>query len=174
MLQELNKLNSIYEEMKAQNIINDEELPSVEEIDAMKKEYARLLGKLEMIKNRYQERSEVEDVLRTVDPEVSEYLKAFNEKERLEFDLAEKKKLASEEITPEMKARLGEVVVETQDRIDALSKVVAANEDNEKVVFYKQLLGSMAELKEKEVIFKERAEKLKLEIERVDFSDEEA
>ena len=172
MLQELDKLNKIYEEMKAQNIINEEELPSVEEIDAMKKEYARVLGKLEMIKNRYQERSEVEDVLRTVDPEVSEYLKAFNEKERLEFDLAEKKQLL-DEATPEMKARIEEVITSINEKIEELNKVITSNEDNEKVVFYKQLLSSMQELKDKEVVFKARAQKLQLEIERFDFSDEE-
>ena len=172
MLQELNKLTSIYEEMKSQNIINDEDLPSPDEIDAKKKEYARLLGKLELIKNRYQERSEVEDVLRTVDPEVSSYLKAFNEKESLCFDNTEKQKLI-EGATPELVEEINNVISKNNQKINELDKVIKDNEDNEKVVFYKQLLSSMAELKEKEVIFKEKAQKLKFEIERIDFSDEE-
>ena len=172
MLQELERLTKIYEEMKSQNIINDEELPSVEEIDAMKKEYARLLGKIEMIKNRYQERSEVEDVLRTVDPEVSSYLKAFNEKENLELDNANKE----EEMilaTSDMRDSISDAIEKNNDRIAELDAIIKENEDNEKVVFYKQLIGSMQELKEKELVIKEKAEKLRIEIERIDFSDEE-
>ncbi|MBO4666970.1 MAG: hypothetical protein J5666_02420 [Bacilli bacterium] len=172
MLQELERLTEIYEEMKSHNIINDEELPSVEEIDAMKKEYAKILGKLEMIKSRYQERSEVEDVLRTVDPEVSAYLKAFNEKESLELDNARKE----EEMilaTSDMRDSISDAIEKNNDRIAELDKVIKENEDNEKVVFYKQLIGSMQELKEKELLFKEKAEKLRIEIERIDFSDED-
>lgn len=172
MLQELNKLTAIYEEMKSQNIINDEEIPSVEEIDAMKKEYAKLMGKLEMIKSRYQERSEVEDVLRTVDPEVSEYLKAFSEKERLEFDNNEKNELLKD-ATLEMKEKLENIIEENNQKINELDKFIKDNEANEKVIFYKQLLNSMAELKDKEVIFKERAQKLKMEIDRIDFNLED-
>ena len=172
MLQELNKLTAIYEEMKSQNIINDEEIPSVEEIDAMKKEYAKLMGKLEMIKNRYQERSEVEDVLRTVDPEVSEYLKAFSEKDRIEFDNNEKNELLKD-ATSEMKEKLEGIINDNNQKISELDKFIKDNEANEKVVFYKQLLNSMAELKDKEVIFKERAQKLKMEIDRIDFNLED-
>ena len=172
MLQELNKLTAIYEEMKSQNIINDEEIPSVEEIDAMKKEYAKLMGKLEMIKSRYQERSEVEDVLRTVDPEVSEYLKAFSEKERLEFDNNEKNELLKD-ATLEMKEKLENIIEENNQKINELDKFIKDNEANEKVIFYKQLLNSMAELKDKEVIFKERAQKLKMEIDRIDLNLED-
>ena len=172
MLQELDRLNKIYEEMKAQNIINDEELPSVEEIDAMKKEYAKLLGKLELIKNRYQERSEVEETLRTIDPEVSLYLNAFNEKENIELD----NKAKEEEMIlapSDMRDSISEAIEKNNDRLEELNKIIKENEDNEKVVFYKQLIQSMQELKDKEVILKERAEKLKIEIERIDFSDEE-
>ena len=171
MLQELNKLTSIYEEMKAQNIINDETLPTFEEIDEMKKEYAKVCGKLEMINSRYLERSEVEDVLRTVDPEVSEYVKAFNEKERLEFDNKEKEELLID-AKSEMRDRIVEVIEDNNKRLEELDKFIKQNEDNEKVVFYKQLLNSMAELKEKEKVFKEKAQKLKMEIERFDFSEE--
>ncbi len=172
MLQELEKLTSIYEEMKAQNIINDENLPSIEEIDEMKKEYAKIMGKLEMIKSRYQERSEVEDVLRSVDPEVSSYLKAFAEKERLEFDNNEKKELLNG-ATLEMKEKIDSIISDNDKKIEELEKVIKDNEANEKVVFYKQLLNSMAELKDKEVIFKEKAQKLKVEIERVDYNLED-
>ena len=171
MLQELNKLTAIYEQMKEQNIINEETLPSFDEIDAMKKEYAKVCGKLEMINSRYMERSEVEDVLRTVDPEVSVYLKAFNEKERLEFDNKEKEELLIN-AKSDMRDPIVEVIESNNSRIEELDKIIKQNEDNEKVVFYKQLLNSMAELKEKEVIFKEKKEKLKLEIERYDFSEE--
>lgn len=172
MLQELEKLTSIYEEMKAQNIINDENLPSIEEIDEMKKEYAKIMGKLEMIKSRYQERSEVEDVLRSVDPEVSSYLKAFAEKERLEFDNNEKKELLNG-ATLEMKEKIDSIISDNDKKIEELEKVIKDNEANEKVVFYKQLLNSMAELKDKEVVFKEKAQKLKVEIERVDYNLED-
>ena len=172
MLQELEKLTSIYEEMKAQNIINDENLPSIEEIDEMKKEYAKIMGKLEMIKSRYQERSEVEDVLRSVDPEVSSYLKAFAEKERLEFDNNEKKELLNG-ATLEMKEKIDSIISDNDKKIEELEKVIKDNEANEKVIFYKQLLNSMAELKDKEVIFKEKAQKLKVEIERVDYNLED-
>ena len=172
MLQELNKLTTIYEEMKSQNIINEETLPSFEEIDAMKKEYAKICGKLEMIKSRYAERSEVEDVLRTVDPEVSQYLQAFEEKERLNFDNEEKQCLLIE-ARSDMRDRIVDVIEVNNKRIEELDKVINENEANEKVVFYKQLLNSMAELKDKEAIYIGKAQKLKLEIEKYDFNEEE-
>ena len=172
MLQELERLTKIYEEMKSQNIINDEELPSVEEIDAMKKEYARLVGKIELIKNRYQERSDVEEVLRNADPIVSSYLQAFNEKENLELDNANKEEEMI--LAPsDMRDSISDAIEKNNDRIKELDATIKENEDNERVVFYKQLIGSMQELKEKEVVIKERAQKLKIEIERIDFSDEE-
>lgn len=172
MLAELDKLNMIYEEMKAKNMLTDDEpVPSIEEINQMKKEYAKLVGKLQMIDARYQERSEVEDVLRTVDPEVSTYLNAFSEKEKLAFDNREKMDIIAS-ATPELREKINAIINNNTKRIAELDEISKKYEASEKVVFYKQLLNSMAELKEKEAVIKERAQKLKLEIERKDFSEE--
>lgn len=172
MLAELDKLNKIYEEMKAKNMLTDDEpVLSIDEINQMKKEYAKLVGKLQMIASRYAERSEVEDVLRTVDPEVSTYLNAFAEKEKLAFDNQEKMDIIAT-ATPEMRDKINKIIDENRKRIVELDEISKKYEASEKVIFYKQLLNSMAELKEKEAIIKERAQKLKLDIERKDFSEE--
>ena len=72
-----------------------------------------------------------------------------------------------------MKEKIDSIISDNDKKIEELEKIIKDNEANEKVVFYKQLLNSMAELKDKEVIFKEKAQKLKVEIERVDYNLED-
>ena len=161
LLVELDKLNKIYQEMKANNMFDIADEINAEELDAMKKEYAKLTGKLNMIDVRYQERMNVEEVLRTIDPDVSSYLKAFEEREKLIFDINElRAKLADDN-----QEQLEIIINDYQAKVKYLDVIVGKNENHEKVVFYKQLLKSIEEIKDKEAAIKIRVQELKEKIE---------
>ena len=166
LLTELDKLNKIYEEMKANNMFSIEDEINAEELDALKKELAKLTGKLNLIDVRYAERVNVEEVLRTIDPDVSSYLKAFEEREKINFDIAELKA----KINDDNREHLEILINDYQAKVKYLDAIITKNEDHEKVVFYKQLLKSMAEIKEKEASIKVRIKELK---ERIEVAEQE-
>ena len=166
LLVELDKLNNIYEEMKANNMFEIDDF-NAEELAAMKKEYGKLMGKLNLIEVRYAERVNVEEVLRTIDPDVSNYLKAFEEREKLNFDINE----LNNKINEENQEHLELVINDYRTKVKYLDVVIAKNEDHEKVVFYKQLLKSMAEIKEKEAAIKTRVSELKVLIDNAESNE---
>ena len=168
LLAELDKLTLIYNEMK--NKEKDlEEIKAKENekaLDEMKKEYARLSGKLSLIDSRYNERISVEEVLRTIDPDVSSYLKAFEEKEKLLFDINEINNKLKE--TNDKTDHLDLLLNDYQERISYLDTIINKYENHEKVIFYKQLLRSIEEIKDKEAIIKAKANALKEKIDEMD------
>lgn len=166
LLAELDKLTLIYNEMKNSKAVEKMEADAVA-LDEMKKEYAKLTGKLGLIDSRYAERVNVEEVLRTIDPDVSGYLKAFEEREKLIFDINEINNKLKDESTDNLE-HLELLVNDYQTRIKYLEAVISKSEGHEKVVFYKQLLKSMAELKDKEALIKARVNELKVKIDEMD------
>ena len=166
LLAELDKLTLIYNEMKNSKAVEKMEADAVA-LDEMKKEYAKLTGKLGLIDSRYAERVNVEEVLRTIDPDVSGYLKAFEEREKLIFDINEINNKLKDESTDNLE-HLELLVNDYQTRIKYLEAVISKSEGHEKVVFYKQLLKSMAELKDKEALIKARVNELKVRIDEMD------
>ena len=68
------------------------------------------------------------------------------------------------------KEHLELLINDYQSRVNYLEVIIKKNEDHEKVVFYKQLLKSMAEIKEKEASIKVRIKELK---ERIDVAEQE-
>ena len=166
LLVELDKLTQIYEEMKNNNLATEEETENVE-LNALKKEYAKLAGKINLIEVRYNERVNVEEVLRTIDPDVSSYLKAFEEREKLLFDINELNNKINDEKC-DNKEHLELLINDYQSRVNYLEVIIKKNEDHEKVVFYKQLLKSMAEIKEKEADIRAKAKLLKSQIDAMD------
>ena len=165
LLAELDKLTQIYEEMKNNNLTEEEEIDNVE-LNALKKEYAKLSGKLNLIEVRYNERVNVEEVLRTIDPDVSGYLKAFEEREKLLFDINDLNNKINE--NSDNKEHFELMINDYQSRVKYLDVIISKNEDHEKVVFYKQLLKSIAEIQEREVTIRARVQELKAQIDAID------
>ncbi len=155
LLNELNNLNQIYEQIKD---IKQAEINV--STDELQKAFAKVCGKLSKIDTCLEERTCVEEVLRTVDPEVSAYLNAFNEKEIILYNINDKKS----KMTNENKQRFELIINDDNEKISYLDGIIQNYENNEKVLFYKNLIKSIEELKDKRKVFASKADELKEQI----------
>lgn len=180
LLNELSKLNDKYEEMKANDIDNEQKealATSDAQLEELKVDLAAIEGKLVLLVTRREERENVDKILRTSYPEVKAYLNAFNEKETVGFEITEyEKKLAkaTENLASaleEEKNRIAslcsryEIIVEENKlKQQYLDGIIGKYDNNEKVIFYKQLIRSLVELDSKEEILRKKAQDLREKI----------
>ena len=93
---------------------------------------------------------------------------AFAEKEKILYDInADEAKLNDNN-----KEHLEIIINDNKKKIGFLDEIIKKNEDNEKIIFYKQLLKSIAEIKDKEAVIKVKAEELKAKIETAEKEEE--
>ena len=172
LLKELDFLSQKIED----TIVTEEEPLTIDSYDLEKitKDYAKVVGKLNLINQKYEERSKVEKIILKNEQVVKDYYDAFCNRELCLFNIDENtnkvssinKEMENEESTEKQEAAknkiesLNNLIADDKQKVEYYSKIIEDNRENEKVDFYIKLINSMAELKSAEKEFKVKAEKL--------------
>lgn len=164
----LNELQ--YLSKKIEDTMDDEEealtLDSYD-IEKVSKAYAKVVAKLNLIDQKYEERSKVEKILLKNEPVVKEYYDAFCNREICLLNIDENTNKLNEYSDKEQNDKniskidtLTNLINDDKQKVEYYSKILESNRKDEKVDFYIKLINSMAELKNAEKEFKSKAEKL--------------
>ena len=160
----------------------------------LKGQLAQIEGKLGMIENKREERKNVEQVLRSSDSDVKEYLALYNQKETLSYMISEDQKrlnkanvelrdnplkakksffgkvkydkadLEADQRRKDEVKRYEKLVAENKQKLSAIEEEIAKFDYLEKVLFYKKLLASINELNTREDELKKRQVEVKQSI----------
>ncbi len=172
LLKELDFLSQKIED----TIITEDEPLTIDSYDLEKitKDYAKVVGKLNLINQKYEERSKVEKIILKNEQVVKDYYDAFCNRELCMFNIDENtnkissmnQEIANSESTEKQElvnnkiASLNNLIADDKQKVEYYTKIIEENRKDEKVDFYIKLINSMAELKTAEKEFKVKAEKL--------------
>ena len=172
LLKELDFLSQTIED----TIITEDEPLTIDSYDLEKitKDYAKVVGKLNLINQKYEERSKVEKIILKNEQVVKDYYDAFCNRELCMFNIDENtnkissmnQEIANSESTEKQElvnnkiASLNNLIADDKQKVEYYTKIIEENRKDEKVDFYIKLINSMAELKTAEKEFKIKAEKL--------------
>lgn len=137
------------------------------DLNNLKNEYSKVLGKLHIISTKIKEREKVEKVLIGNEKVVKEYYDAFTKREIAIFNINENtsKLEILENNSQEEKANYIEkikiLIEDDQEKVDYFTKIIEKVKEDEKVIFFISLINSIAELQEALREYKKKEQSLK-------------
>lgn len=137
------------------------------DLNNLKNEYSKVLGKLHIISTKIKEREKVEKVLIGNEKVVKEYYDAFTKREIAIFNINENtsKLEILENNSQEEKANYIEkikiLIEDDKEKVDYFTKIIEKVKEDEKVIFFISLINSIAELQEALREYKKKEQSLK-------------
>ena len=137
------------------------------DLNNLKNEYSKVLGKLHIISTKIKEREKVEKVLISNEKVVKEYYDAFTKREIAIFNINENtsKLEILENNSQEEKANYIEkikiLIEDDKEKVDYFTKIIEKVKEDEKVIFFISLINSIAELQEALREYKKKEQSLK-------------
>ena len=172
----LNELDILTKKIQV-GYVPDEENISLDtyDINKVRADHSKVLGKLNMISTKLSERERIEKVILKNEESVKNYYEAFRSREialfninenKNKIDLLQKEYQSTGDQTLVTKIDSLKILIDDdKEKADYFNRIINENRSDEKVIFYNELINSMSELVEASKDLKKKEEVLRNKIE---------